>query len=146
MIEIRRYRPEDYMKINRRKFDLLTFLNFPDPEAISKNLGKGPAFTAIANGEIIACGGIVPFWKGVGEGWVVTSELLNLYRLTFAKTVWRLFYRLIKEMNLDRVQTTIDAENVISQAWVERMGFEYEGPMRKYIDGRTFYRYAWVRS
>jgi len=49
-------------------------------------------------------------------------------------------------MDLERVQTTIDAEHEVSKAWAERMGFVNEGLMRKYIAGRDFYRYALIRE
>jgi len=146
VIEIRPYIPGDYMKIQRRHFDSLTFMNFPNPKLIAENLARGPAFTGVADGEIIASGGILPLWKGVGEAWVVSSDLVNLYPLTFAKVIWRKLKELIKIMNFERIQTTVDIEHKVSIAWVERMGFEYEGPMRKYLAGRTYLRYAWVKE
>jgi hypothetical protein len=144
-IKIREYRPDDYMVIHRRHFDSLTFLSFPNPDAIAKNLLKGPAYT-ITNGVPVACGGILPLWKGVGEGWVVTSALVEKYPIVFAKTVWRATVKLIKSMDLDRIQTVVDAEHTVSQIWVERMGFKNEGLMRKYLGGRDFYRYALIRE
>lgn len=146
MIELRLYRPDDYFRINRRKFDLLTFLNFPNPKNISETLAKGPAFTGLIDEEILACGGIIPFWKGVGEAWVVTSHFVCEYPLFFAKTIWRKLNGLIILMNLERIQTVVDAENIVSRKWVERMGFVNEGPMRKYIGGRTYIRYAWIKE
>jgi hypothetical protein len=144
MIELREYKPEDYMTIQRRHFDSLTFLNFPNPNAIALNLFRGPAFT-LTNGQIIGCGGILPLWKGVGEGWVITSDLVEKYPILFAKTVWRKMKELMVRMGLERVQTLVDAEHTVSQKWVERMGFENEGLMHKYLGGRDFIRYAIVR-
>lgn len=145
-VELRDYKSEDYMTIKRRHFDSLTFLNFPNPKLIAENLTKGPAFTAFNDGEIVACGGIMPFWKEVGEAWVITSPLVSQYPLFFAKTVWRKLRDLIKSMNLERVQTMVDAENIISQRWVERMNFKNEGLMRKYLGGRDYIRYALIKE
>jgi len=145
MIEIRPYKPEDYMIIQRRHFDSLTFMNFPDPSAVARNLASGRAYT-IANGVPIACGGVLPLWKGVGEGWVVTSDLVEKYPLIFAKTVWRAMTELIVDMGLERIQTVVDSEHTVSQRWVERMGFKNEGLMKKYLGGRDFIRYAIVRD
>jgi hypothetical protein len=144
-LKVRDYKPEDYMVIHRRRFDEMTFLNFPDPEAIAKSLLRGPAYT-ITNGVPIACGGVLPLWKDVGEGWVVTSPLVEKYPVTFAKTVWRATKKLIESMDLYRIQTVVDAEHEVSQIWVERMGFENEGLMKKYLGGRDFYRYALIRE
>lgn len=146
MIELRSYIPEDYIKIKRKQFDLLTLLKFPDPKVMAQVLTKGPAYTGIVDGEILACGGIMPFWKGVGEAWVISSEIVCKHPLFFAKTIWRKLNILIKEMELERIQTIVDAENKISMNWVERMGFKNEGLMRKYINGKDYYRYALIRE
>ena len=146
MIEIREYIPDDYLKVNRRHFDSLTVMHFPNPKLVAINLSKGPAFTGVANGEIIACGGILPLWKGVGEAWVVSSELVSLYPITFAKVIWRKLKSIIEELELERVQTTVDVEHKVSQKWLERMNFENEGLMRKFLGGRDYYRYAWIKE
>lgn len=145
MIELRPYKPEDYMTIKRRDFDAFTFLNFPNPQAIANNLMNGPAFT-LTNGQPIACGGILILWKGVGEGWIITSPEVENHPIVFAKTVWREMERIIRELKLDRVQTLVDSEHKVSQKWVKRMGFHKEGLMVKYIGGRDFFRYALIRS
>lgn len=144
MIELKQYSPEDYMKIRRRDFDMLTFLNFPNPKTVARNLLKGMAVTGFNSGEIIACGGIVPLWKGVGEAWVVTSPLVKRYPFSFMKVVWKRLIIFMKIMELERVQTTVDAEHEVSLKWIERMGFVNEGLMKRYVNGRDFYRYALI--
>ena len=124
----------------------MTFLNMPDPLSISQFLSKGIAFTLMNEVDIVACGGIVKFWNGVGEAWVVTSHKVNLYPLSFAKTVYRKLQEIINRMDLERVQTVVDVEHITSLKWVEWMGFKKEGLMRKYINGRDFYRYAWIKE
>lgn len=145
MIEIRKYQPEDFLTIKRRDFDALAFMHFPNPKAIASRLAKGPAFTML-NGNIIACAGVLPLWKGSGEGWAVTSPLVEKYPVTFAKSVFLKITEIIEEMQLIRLQTVVDAEHTVSQNWLKRMGFKDEGLMRKYLGGRDFYRYAWIRE
>lgn len=145
MIELRPYKPSDYMSIQRRHFDSMTFLNFPNPQAIANQLAKAPAFT-LSNGQPIACGGILILWQGVGEGWVVTSPAIEEHAVFFAKTTWRMMQEIIIKNQLVRVQTLVDAEHKVSQKWVERMGFRKEGLMEKYIGGRDYFRYALIRS
>jgi hypothetical protein len=143
---IRRYEPGDYLSIERRHFDALTFMNFPKPELIAKRFTRGPAYTIVASEGLVASGGILPLWKGVGEAWVVTSELVDTYPLLFAKTVWRKLYEIIDGNGIERVQTTIHKDFIVSQKWAERMGFKNEGLMRKYLGGEDYYRYALVRE
>jgi hypothetical protein len=144
MVELRRFRVEDYFEIERRKFDMLTFLNFPNPKEIASRLNTGPAYTIVNSKNIIASGGIMPLWKGTGEGWVVSSNLVPEHGMFFAKTVLRMMKEY--EPEFERIQTTVDAEHKVSLRWVEWMGFKNEGLMRKYIGGRDYYRFARVRS
>jgi len=146
MIEIRHYIPEDYLRITRRKFDMVTFLNFPDPHDIAIDLARGPAFTGVNSEKIVACAGIVPMWKGVGEAWAVTSPLVERHGLFFAKEIWKRLNALIEIMELERVQTTVHVKHEKSIKWVERMGFKNEGKMEKYIGGEDFYRYALIKG
>ena len=146
MIELRKYVPEDFMIIKRRDFDELTFNSFPNPKAISLRLTKGPAYTIVANSDLVACAGVLPLWKGVGEGWAVTSNLVEKYPVFFAKTVWAKITEIIEVMQLIRLQTLVDCDHVVSQNWLDRMGFTNEGIMRKYLGGRDFFRYAWIRE
>lgn len=145
--EVRDFRPDDYTRIERRRFDLITFQAVSDPGAAARLLAtRGPAFTGLVDGEVIACGGILIFWAGVGEAWVVTSDLVDRYKLFFARTVTAKLGQIIREHRLERVQAAIDAEHHASIKWVEKMGFTNEGLMRKYLGRRDFYRYALVRE
>lgn len=147
-IEIREYKPTDYIRIHRREFDAKIFAILPNPAVSAYNLSRGPAFTAISNGDIIACGGVVPFWKGVGEAWLITSDLTEKFKIFFAKTVHNKLEEIIKLMDFKRVQALIDSEHLIGQRFIERLGFKNETPegMKKYIGGRTFYRYSLVKE
>jgi len=144
MLEIRKFRVEDYFEIERRKFDMLTFLNFPNPKAIATNLARGKAFTMVNSENIIASGGILPLWKGVGEAWIVSSDLVKHHWLSFARAVLLNLKKM--EPEFERVQTTVDAEHEVSMKWVEWMGFRKEGLMKKFIGGRDYWRYARIRS
>ena len=147
-IEIRDYKPEDYIRIQRREFDDKVFSFLPNPEISAHNLAKGPAFTGLFEGEIIACGGVLPFWKGMGEAWLVTSPLVEKFKLSLAKSVHDKLEEIIKKMKLERVQTLVDGEHITGQKFIERLGFINETPngMRKYLGGRTYYRYALIKE
>ena len=146
MINIRPYKEDDYLNIQRRHFDALTFMNFPEPELIAKKFAKGIAYTIEVPEGLVASGGVIPLWKGVGEAWVVTSELVETYPVLFAKTVWRKLHEIISSNGIERIQTTIHKNHIVSQRWVERMGFKNEGLMQKYLGGEDYYRYALVKE
>lgn len=144
MIEIRKYDPQDYITIQKRKFDALALLSFPDPIDMARSFLRGPAFTMV-NGDIIACGGVLKLWKGVGEGWLLTSPLIELHRVAFGRAAVRTIERLMDDLQLERLQTMVDAEHWVSRGWLQWMGFEPEGVMKKYLGGRDFIRFAKVR-
>ncbi len=144
MIEIRKYTPSDYMEINKRKFDALAILSFPDPMAMANSFLRGPAFTMV-NDEIIACGGVLKLWKGVGEGWLLTSPLIEQHRVAFGRAALKTISRLMDDLKLERLQTMVDAEHWVSRYWLQWMGFKPEGLMSKYLGGRDFIRFAKVR-
>lgn len=143
--EVRTYKPEDYLEVSRRKFDRFTFGTRGNPEIISEQLSEGMAFTEVCKDGVIACGGVLPIWKGVGEGWAITSDLVCKYPFSFAKIVHKKLGEIIRYYKLDRVQTVVHSEFKTSIKWIERMGFKYEGEMPKYIAGMTYFRYAWIR-
>jgi len=100
----------------------------------------------VSDEGIVACGGIVPLWRGVGEGWAITSELLAQYRLSFAKATLRYMGQVIEELKLERIQAVVMEGHIESMKWLEWMGFKQEGMMRKYIGGGNYIRYAWVKE
>jgi len=134
------------LTIARRRFDNVTFLNLPDPRAIARTFTKGESYTAFDSTDIIVCAGILPLWRNVGEAWMATSPLIEKYKIFVAKNIRKIFKEIIFNLQLERVQTFVDSENMASINLVERLGFKKEGLMRKYIGGRDFIRYAWVKE
>jgi hypothetical protein len=143
---VRPYEAEDYMIIQRRHFDKLTFMNFPNPQQVAERLSGKFAYTIVAPEGLVASGGIIPLWKGVGEAWVVASNLVEVYPSIFARTVWKMLNEIIKNNEIERAQTTIHKDFIVSQKWAERMGFKNEGLMRKFLGGEDYYRYAKVKE
>ena len=145
-LTIRKYHPNDYEEIQRRKWDRITYMHFPDVKTVANTLGKGQAYTMVSDEGIVACAGIVPLWKGTGEGWAITSELVEKYRISFAKSLLRYLFKIIQEFKYTRIQTTVLEHHQTSKEWLEWMGFTNEGLMRKYIGDNNYYRYALVRE
>lgn len=102
----------------------------------------GNAFTLYQGNEIVGCGGIMKIWDGFGEAWTLFTRLLFQNPKTVHKTVKYIMGELIKEEGFKRVQAVVDASNERAVRWIERLGFEREGLMRKYIGDKDFYLYA----
>jgi len=143
--ELRPYQPEDYLNVSRREFDQFTFGTRGNPEIIAKQLLEGKAFTGVCEKGLIACAGVLPLWRGVAEAWCVGSPLIEYFRFSFPRVIHRKLTEIINFYQLDRLQTIVHPDFVVSQIWLKRMGFKNEGPMEKYIAGITYLRYAWIR-
>jgi len=70
---------------------LLGFLNRDGPLdeqlwLLVQKENRGPAWSVVVDGGIIACGGVVIIWKGVGAAWVVFSEQMGDHGLWLTRT------------------------------------------------------------
>ncbi len=129
-----------------REFDKRVFLSVPNStkELIAYER-SGYAWTGIVGTEIIAAGGIAPIWEGVACAWLLSTPLVDKYKLFLHKTVKNAIRFVSEAKRLHRIETVILADHLISQRWAERLGFEYEGTMMKF-DARknNYYRYALI--
>jgi|TARA_R110001592_G_scaffold211878_1_gene463974 hypothetical protein len=114
------------------------FRNFAD------NLNTpGTAFTALDNGYLIACAGIIPLWSGVGEAWFLASERLHDYSKPIIKAVTKDFKKIIEEHEFKRVQAAVRTDWPEAQRFSRFLGFKQEGLMEKFgPDGSDYYRVA----
>ena len=104
---------------------------------------SGKAFTALIDGKIIAVGGAVIYWQGVGEAWIIISENVNEYKSQMAFCIRSIMDRLISELKLRRLQAVVRCDFDRAIALVDAMGFVCEGKMEKYLsDGSSAWLYA----
>ena len=113
-------------------------------EEIPKYGEAGPAFSAFTDdGLLIVIAGVGIIWDGVGVAWTLPSVYADDYKVGFYKAIKSHLDKIIEANNLHRVQCFVHKDYVISQKWVEHMGFEREGLLRKYgSDKADYYIYA----
>lgn len=94
-------------------------------------------------GRVLACGGIVPYWKDRAEAWVVVSafckkEFLALHRLCL---------EFLEGLKVRRVEASVVIGEERSHRWVQLLGFELEATrLRGYLpDGKDVSLYARVK-
>jgi hypothetical protein len=116
-----------------------------DAELLMRGSDKlcGPAATLLSdNGEIIGCGGIRRLWDGVGEAWGVPSKIIGKHGKAVYGAVQEFFEKHRNEFH--RIQATAGFDKAAQ--FLESLGFEYEGTLRKYgPSGTDFRMYAIVR-
>lgn len=115
--------------------------------AMIEAYGKAGWSVSLLDDElIIACGGVAcAAWKGFGEFWLIPSIYVPHYPKAVYSAARCFIQSAIDNMDLYRVQATIGEDDAVSVRWIERLGFEREGLMKKFGPGReNKYLYARV--
>jgi hypothetical protein len=133
-------------KIEIRDPDRSEVMAIPNFKKICEHYEKaGGAYTLLSSEGVVAISGVVSVMPGVGAAWAVTSELVNKYPKAYYKGTRDFLRAIISDWRLHRVQTTVIATNKVAVNWIQHLGFQREGLMRKYgADGSDHYLYARV--
>ena len=100
-------------------------------------------FTLEDDEEILAVGGAHILWPGVAEAWGLVSPSGKKHGRLFARYAKRRFEGMLKENDIKRMQAPIHATDESGMRFVEWLGFEKEGLMRKYgLQGEDYVRVA----
>ena len=113
-------------------------------ELFAESFIHGPGFTLLYKGTIVGCAGVTVLWKGVGEGWFRGSPLIYEHR---SKVILASIegFKMIRESGFHRIQSIIVADHHAAVRYAEKLGFEFEGVMRKYgPDKSDCLRYAYI--
>lgn len=105
---------------------------------------KGEAYTLTIDGKVICIAGLFEMWPGVAEVWTLMSDEAHRYGIA----ITRFIKKLIAEHTGDyhRVQCTVAEDYEISHKWLNVLGFEREGLLRKFArTGDSYYMYARVK-
>lgn len=96
--------------------------------------------------KLIAVGGIVWLWDGVGEAWVILHTNADEVKMGAYRAVRTLFFLLMEEGAYRRVQAMVRTDWERAVKMIEALGFVREGTMKAYFpDGTDAYLYAMVK-
>ena len=100
----------------------------------------GVGVTLMDGDRVIAAGGLLPIWSGRVLAWALISEGANMVAVSRAA---REFLAGFPE--LQRIEATVDLTFPEAIRWIELLGFQREGIMRKCgPNGEDFAMYARV--
>lgn len=110
----------------------------PFEEAIKvyPNLLPSPdSCTTLFDGDIVAVGGVIDFWPGVGEVWLMLTKQAkkhDIFGLIALTAIEKKMNELIAAHKLRRAeaQARVDFPEAIKM--IKAFGFEYEGTRREY--------------
>lgn len=142
--QIIQYEPEHAMQIIENNMRLQEKLI---PESDMKKWSylckeSGPAYTLMVDDVPVVCAGIVLQEWDKGEAWSLLSSLFYRHKVKAYRAIKAGLEAFIAEKRLKRVQSVVDPEFQPAIDFIECLGFEYEGRLRKYGPAGDYLMYA----
>ena len=136
-LEIRPFKPEHAYKIWGDKNPLLV--------KFAKGFTTGQAYTAFLDNQLFACGGLVNFWPGCGEVWLLPTAMALKNPLVLYRTVKHWIAKFVYENKLIRLQAPVEMGKDINRRFIEHLGFHPEGVLEAYgLQGQDHIMYALI--
>lgn len=97
------------------------------------------------DGRVLMVAGIVQAWPGCAEVWASVSKELEAMPIAAGRATAQFLPALVDGLGLWRLQATCSTQNVTSLRWLEWLGFQCEGIMRRYCpDGSDAFLMAQI--
>lgn len=110
----------------------------------AKLLGAGPCWTAVQDGEVLACAGLLLHWPGRAGAWCLIGD-------HFPRRGWVWLHKQVvaglarssAELGLRRIEAETLTGWPPGATWLRKLGFQHEAQMPAYgPDGRDYDRWA----
>jgi hypothetical protein len=119
-ITVVKYQPSDFIGIVGSGTDTYATAHYE----------HGPAVTFMVDGKVAACGGYAMPWEGTAEMWVAISQEFK-HCPAVVVGIKRQMLEWIDDKNLTRVQATVKSDWSVGRRFLEWLGMDYEGTLRK---------------
>jgi len=107
----------------------------------------GWAKTGYIDDEIVAVGGVVKYWEGVGEAWIYMSRVANDHPIEILRVVRKMIDLAFEELKLWRIGATARDDFPNAMKMLVHLGFSCEGHHQKYNeDGSDSWCYAKIKE
>lgn len=123
MLEIRKIQEGDMEFVKSNAFENAIKI-YP------KLTAPSDSFTCTFDNEIVAVGGIVDYWQGVGEAWLIMtkqSKKHDIFGIIAFSAIEKKLNELIVEHNLRRVEAGVRTDSKKAIRLIEALGFQKEG-------------------
>ncbi len=122
------FRPSHVEELRLRPGAALALAGMPPLAELAQAYhAAGPAWTVLDGDTIIACGGAVRFWPGVGECWCWAGAGVDASPVAFARLARRVAEALAREHGFHRLQVHARLEDVRANRFAAYLGFTLEG-------------------
>lgn len=106
----------------------------------------GESATLIVNGKVACCGGVIPYWEGRVQGWIVFSDEFKTNFIPVFRGVKAFLKEKLKTHRRIEASATLDFPS--ARRKIELFGFKLECELAKGFlpDGRDCALYSMVRE
>lgn len=102
----------------------------------------GPCFTAVHNGAVLGCAGVVRMWAGRDQAWALLGGECGRHFVGIVRGM----ARFLDAHPTHRVEAVVAHDFAQAHRMIQMLGFEHEGLMRGYMaDGRDADLYARIK-
>lgn len=123
-----------------RPFEQAYFNDLPDYVDRLKEYGtKKHCYTAMHEGKVVACWGAYPLWDGVAEAWLLTAYQFETIPITSTRTAIRYFNKIYSDMQLHRLQITVNCKDELAMRWAFALKMKKEGILHNYGPDKSDY-------
>lgn len=127
------FAPEHFDKIQVDQEESLTFSSTGDlRKRVIAQSNMGLSLTMFMYNKPSAIFGVVPYWKGVAELWMIADNRVRSIPIAMTKTAMRLCDIFEIYMGLHRMQITVRSTDRRALKWAKAIGFRQECVMSKY--------------
>lgn len=95
------------------------------------------SFTAVRDGRIVCCYGIVPYLRDLADIWLLPSVYAEEHAVEMARESKRFLSEMQKDLGIRRMET-ICLDDDLHNRWMTFLGFEKEGTKRQYIGSMDY--------
>jgi RimJ/RimL family protein N-acetyltransferase len=140
MIRVEKFKPEHMVNIEKKDPDssLLELMGDIDTRA-ETYANSGPALTLFDDDTLLAVGGVIMFWQGVGEVWMMVSPEGRKKGLALFKCMSDFLNTCFNEYGFHRIQTSVLVSFQEAHKCIMRLGFIPEGMMAHYGPNKENY-------
>ena len=105
---------------------------------------QGYGYCVIDDGKPMLCFGVVPYWPGVAELWLIPDKKkISEHKIKFHKGALQFMKLAAADLKLKRLQVTVSSLNVSALKWIKSIYFEEEGILKHYgVDGSDYKMFA----
>ncbi len=143
MIRVERFKREHYSQM--KETGATSWLSEGTSQAELIALENAPfSYTGFAGDKVVFCAGILEYWNGRGEAWVILATDCKPHFME----IHNVCKRFLEICSVNRIEATVDIDFKQGHRWCKALGFELEAKRMRsyYADGRDCSLYAFVRN